>query len=331
MQTQIARYRIGVVIPYYQRKPDLLSRALNSIGGQTLLSSGQCSIQVVIVDDSSPLPAADELSNFTPSDGLKISIERQPNGGAGAARNAALAMLDDDINVIAFLDSDDMWVPNHLSRAIAALESGADFYFCDAQRNTAKLSENASQPSWFIDCLHPIPGTQDLYWYKGPFDLAVVKGMVLTPTIVHWRRRNSTARFPSRYFRFGEDQYYWLEYLAEGGSVAYSSAIEVICGQGVNIFAGNIAGSEGQRLCILDEIAYRKDALATLHLSSEARKHMESKLAEAGLRLLKQGFWQLHDDKGRWLWRSICKQPSLILQFPRAMLAWFSERQQIKS
>lgn len=324
-------HNVGIAIPYFQHKAGLLKAALTSIFTQSLLAFGQCIIHIVIVDDSSPLPAAEELADFRYPERVNIVVKRQPNGGAGAARNAALAMLDDDIDVVAFLDSDDTWTPDHLSRAVAALENGADFYFSDAQRSTVELTENAALPAWFTNCLRPIPGIEALFCYEGPVDLAIVKGMVPMPSIVHRRRKAGSARFPSRYFRFGEDQFYCLQYLAEGGVVAYSSAVEVICGQGVNIFAGNSPGSEGQRLCFLDEIAFRKDALATLQLSPEARSHVKNKLDEAIINLLKQGLWQIHGDIGRWLMRSIMAQPFLLSQLPKALVAWFQERRQIRA
>jgi hypothetical protein len=199
-------------------------------------------------------------------------------------------------------------------------------------RGEGEPSENAEPPAWFSNGLRPIPGAENLYHYDGPADLAVVKGMVpTTSAIVHRRRRNGGARFPSRYFRFGEDQSYCLQYLAAGGAIAYSAAIEILCGRGVNIFAGNAAGSEGQRLCFLDEIAFRRDALATLRLSVEARRHVETRLVEARRKLLKQGLWQLRTDGGRWLARSILAQPSLLPQFPKALAAWLEERRLLRS
>ena len=44
---------IGVVIPYFQRMPGLLNRALRSVAAQ----EGQHPLQVYVVDDTSPVPA----------------------------------------------------------------------------------------------------------------------------------------------------------------------------------------------------------------------------------------------------------------------------------
>lgn len=312
---------MGVVIPFFQREPGLLSSALASICGQSILGLPECTIRVAIVDDSSPVPLADEISAFKPPLGMELLTKRQPNGGAGAARNTALSLLGEDCDVIAFLDSDDTWGSDHLARALMALDSGADFYFCDAQRGEDGISENAALPTWFGNALQPIASGVGIHLYTGPSDLAIVKGMVPTSSvIVHRRLAGNSARFPSRYFRFGEDQYYCLQYLASGSRIAYSSGIEVTCGRGVNIFAGNAPGSESARLCLMDEIAYRKDALATLNLSPEAKSHVCRKLTEARQAAVQQGIWFSLDGRQDWLFRSLHRHPGLLADFPKA--AW---------
>lgn len=312
--------RIGVVIPFFQRQAGLLRTALSSIAAQSVLADG-CSIQVAIVDDSSPAPAAAELQGFVAPPGVDVVVKRQPNGGAGAARNAALAMLDDSCSVIAFLDSDDTWTPDHLARALVALENGADFYFCDALRGDDEPSENSDAPAWFFDALRPIDGVHGIFLFDGPADLVIVKGLVPTSSaFVHRRRGGAAPRFPSRYFRFGEDQYYCLQYLQGGAQIAYSSAIEVSCGKGVNIFAGNAPRSENARLCLMDEISYREDALTNLALSARAEHHVREKLADARQTVLQQGLWLAADGQFDWIFRSIKRHPSVLWGLPKA--AW---------
>jgi len=320
--------RFGVVIPFFQRQPGLLRLAVDSILAQSVMVTTQCTIQIVVVDDSSPLPANQDLAGLAVPPGIDLIVHRQPNGGAGAARNAAIDRLDKACDTLAFLDSDDVWSPDHLERALQALSAGADFYFCDAVRNEDEPSLNADAPDWFRSALAPIDnGATGLYRYSGAADIAVVSGLVpTTSTIVHRRRHDQTARFPSRYFRFGEDQYYCLQLLGTQGRVAYSNAVEVHCGRGVNIFAGNTTGSDGQLLCFIDEIAFRKDALATVSLSPDATRHVKRKLSEAKRNVLKQGLWMARNDHGRWLRRSLSAHPSLIYSLPAALGAVLADR-----
>lgn len=314
---------VGVVIPYFQRQPGLLTLALASIGNQSVLVSRSARIRVAIVDDSSPYPLSDELKDYVAPPGVELLTKLQANGGAGAARNAALELLQDSCDVIAFLDSDDTWSPDHLERALIAMDNGADFYFSDANRGEDCPSENADAPSWFTGSLQTISDLTDpLFSYSGNTDLVIVKGLVPTSSvIVHRWLPASTARFPSRYFRFGEDQYYCLKFLSLGGRIAYSPKVEVACGRGVNIFAGNVPGSESARLCLMDEIAYRNDALSTLALSREADSHIRSKLVDARQSALQQGLWFALDGQFSWIMRSIRRHPSLLMGLPGA--AWF--------
>ena len=135
--------RIGVVIPFFQRQSGLLRLAVESILAQSVVRAAQCTIQIIVIDDSSPAPAADDLTGLVMPPGIDLLLHRQVNGGAGAARNAAIDRLDDACETLAFLDSDDVWSPDHLARALQALAAGADFYFCDAVRREDEHSLNA--------------------------------------------------------------------------------------------------------------------------------------------------------------------------------------------
>ena len=87
---------------------------------------------MIVVDDASPVPAADEMAAL-PAAAMPhpVQVIRQPNAGPGGARNAGLDALPADARYVAFLDSDDEWSEDHLARAVAALQAGYDFYFAD--------------------------------------------------------------------------------------------------------------------------------------------------------------------------------------------------------
>ena len=118
---------IGVVIPYYQREAGILARALRSVARQRDVQD----VRVVVVDDSSPAPAAQDIAEIQEGFPFPLEVIVQPNGGPGAARNRALEALAGQVRYVAFLDSDDEWLPTHLGNACNALERGYDFYFSD--------------------------------------------------------------------------------------------------------------------------------------------------------------------------------------------------------
>src|SRR5690349_4355005 len=100
---------VAVIIPYYQRERGILTRAIRAV-----LQQKNARPQIIIVDDESPVPAGDELREFG-APRPDITIIKQKNSGPSAARNTGLDAVKADIEWIALLDSDDIWVADHLS------------------------------------------------------------------------------------------------------------------------------------------------------------------------------------------------------------------------
>ncbi len=123
---------IAVIIPFFQQEPGILARALESVASQHIPEGW--SAEVIVVDDGSPRPAEDEVRSLRFPESLQLRVIRQRNGGAAAARNRGLDEASPSATLIAFLDSDDEWRPDHLRRAVAAYRSGFDFYFTDNRR-----------------------------------------------------------------------------------------------------------------------------------------------------------------------------------------------------
>jgi glycosyltransferase involved in cell wall biosynthesis len=110
---------VSVIIPTFNRAA-LLPEALESIFLQDWPA-----VQVIVVDDGS----TDHTRELIASYGSKVEYAWQPNQGAGAARNRGLEMIRG--SVIAFLDSDDLWLPQKLRVEMDLLrqypEAGAVF------------------------------------------------------------------------------------------------------------------------------------------------------------------------------------------------------------
>jgi succinoglycan biosynthesis protein ExoW len=124
-------HRLAVIIPFFQRKPGILARALRSVGQQKIPDGWV--VEVIVVDDGSPCPAEGEIGNLTFDGPLRLKVIKQEHGGVAAARNRALDEADKDTALIAFLDSDDTWPATHLQRMIRAL-TDYDFCFTDSRR-----------------------------------------------------------------------------------------------------------------------------------------------------------------------------------------------------
>ncbi|MDZ4120908.1 MAG: glycosyltransferase family A protein, partial [Candidatus Cloacimonadaceae bacterium] len=120
---------ISAVIPAYNREKTI-ARAIDSVLAQKYPAA-----EIIVVDDGS----RDGTRTVVEGYGDKIRYFHQGNAGAAAARNRGVreAMY----GWIAFLDSDDYWVPDHLQRmadAMLATEEKAVLYFSDIERRMSK-------------------------------------------------------------------------------------------------------------------------------------------------------------------------------------------------
>jgi len=109
---------LSVIIPTFNRWP-LLPRAVESVLNQTLLPD-----EVIIVDDGSTDATEAEFAARFPH----LRYIRQKNLGVSAARNTGIREAHGDW--LAFLDSDDKWLPEKLAQQIAALERNAHYQLC---------------------------------------------------------------------------------------------------------------------------------------------------------------------------------------------------------
>jgi glycosyltransferase involved in cell wall biosynthesis len=104
---------VSVVIPVHNRLR-LLGEALDSVAAQTFRD-----YEVIVVDDGSDEPIAQVAGHP-----VKPRVLRQHCQGPGAARNRGVA--DAHADLVAFLDSDDLWLPAKLERFVSALASHPD-------------------------------------------------------------------------------------------------------------------------------------------------------------------------------------------------------------
>ncbi|MDX1975780.1 MAG: glycosyltransferase family 2 protein [Rickettsiales bacterium] len=105
--------KVSVIIPTYNRA-NILSRALESVLNQTFTD-----YELIIVDDGSTDHTRNTLSHYEAE--ARITIIYHPkNRGAAAARNTGINSAKG--TYIAFLDSDDEWLPTKLAKQVAALE-----------------------------------------------------------------------------------------------------------------------------------------------------------------------------------------------------------------
>ena len=115
---------VSVIIPAYNRA-DVLPRAIASVLNQTFTD-----YEIIVVDDGSTDETGSVARN---SDGPVRVISHELNRGAAAARNTGIRAAIGAY--VAFLDSDDEWLPKKLSRQIGLLEGlGTSYNACCSGR-----------------------------------------------------------------------------------------------------------------------------------------------------------------------------------------------------
>jgi glycosyltransferase involved in cell wall biosynthesis len=101
---------VSVILPVYNREHSV-ARAIRSVLAQTLRP-----LELIVVDDGSTDGTRDVLDSF----GSRITVIRQPHAGAYVARNRGLRQSRGEL--IAFIDSDDAWLPDRLASQIPLME-----------------------------------------------------------------------------------------------------------------------------------------------------------------------------------------------------------------
>jgi glycosyltransferase involved in cell wall biosynthesis len=119
---------VSIIVPTYNRAK-YLPEALESIRAQTCTDW-----ELIVVDDGSQDDTAAVMERLTPTMSRPVRYVRRENGGPAAARNTGLDLATG--KYVAFLDSDDCWLPHHLKDCVEALEGApeVDWMFCAGRR-----------------------------------------------------------------------------------------------------------------------------------------------------------------------------------------------------
>mgnify|MGYP001054533606 CR=1 FL=1 len=113
---------VSVIVPTFNRAA-LCARAVRSALAQTWRP-----IEIIVVDDGS---SDDTAAMLREAFGNAIVVIQQANQGVSAARNTGIDAAHGEF--VAFLDSDDEWLPEKIARQVEWLRSRPDFgmVLCD--------------------------------------------------------------------------------------------------------------------------------------------------------------------------------------------------------
>jgi succinoglycan biosynthesis protein ExoW len=259
--------RVCAVIPYFQREPGILRRALTAAFAQQQAAPPH----IVIVDDASPVPAEGEVATLPDAQRSQVTILRQPNGGPAAARNRGLDAVPAGIEYVAFLDSDDQWLPQHLARACATLDAGFDFYFANYFDVDSKIDGFTERGILGTARAHPLPHPTGTYAYREDLMLQILdQGAIETSTVVFRRAALGDLRFRADFRDAYEDLMFWLDVAERTQRIAFSAEPEVQYGRGINLFRSGTWGTD----------ASLKRVVASTRFRSHARRHRQLNAAQ---------------------------------------------------
>ena len=137
---------MSVIIPVYNCEK-YLSEAIESV-----MAQAYSPVELIVVDDGSTDNSAEVARRFKD----KLRYVYQSHSGAGAARNQGIRSASGDF--FAFLDADDIWVQDKLSRQAALFEANPslDMVFgYIRQFHTPELKESLQEKIYFAQEVMP--------------------------------------------------------------------------------------------------------------------------------------------------------------------------------
>lgn len=183
---------ISVIIPLFNCAR-FITEAVNSVLGQTVKPR-----EIIVVDDGS----TDESIATVPRHPL-VRVEARPHAGIAPTLNHGVSCAKGSI--LAFLDSDDLWLPTKLERQLARLNSTAEdeLIFCHAQifregDAAGEMGETVTAISKsalllrrrVFERIGPFPeepGAHDfIAWYARACELRIASHVI--PDLLHRRR-----------------------------------------------------------------------------------------------------------------------------------------------
>ena len=113
----MCRYKVAVIIPCYNSSK-YIRKTLDSV-----LNQNYKDLEIVAIDDGSKDETKKILESYVP----KIRVLSHPsNANLGQAASSNLGIIETKSDLIAFLDSDDIWYPNKIEEQVKIFQKYSD-------------------------------------------------------------------------------------------------------------------------------------------------------------------------------------------------------------
>lgn len=234
--------RVSVIIPVFNSR-DTIIDALESVRHQTALEK---IVQIILIDDGSADDSYAVMEAYAENHPeLPIEIYRQVNKGVSSARNEGLKRSVGDW--IAFLDSDDEWLPNRLERQLEVIGQNPEIDFLGAGYDDKGLN---------------ILGRKITGLYKASVNDLVLKYFPCTPSILMRKKIYDEIGGFDEGWKYAEDGQYYTK-ICRYYNYYYLSEHLVDIGHGKRTFgesglSGNLKGMYKGNVDIITQLKDEK-------------------------------------------------------------------------
>ena len=274
--------RVGIVLPTYNRAT-FLPEAFRAIRDQHFSDW-----ELYIIDDGSSDGTREVVAELAGTVSQSVRYLHQENQGAARARNVGIASSASEL--LAFYDSDDVWLPHHLSDCVAELDRNPDVDWIYTATAVVDLeSGSVISPNVFYEASRPKPvlslateqrGRLKILSDPRSVEVAITHGLYagLQTSVI---RRRVFLKTPIPDYRVGEDQVLNMVCLKKGYRVGYLDDPQVLYrvhGANLSVPGGS---SPEKRIATVLELARAFDGLTELaSLSRRERTALRKRLGD---------------------------------------------------
>ncbi|HSD47781.1 MAG TPA: glycosyltransferase family A protein [Pyrinomonadaceae bacterium] len=198
---QTATPLVSVIVPAYD-VADFIGEALDSVLAQTFTD-----YEIIVVNDGSP--DTEKLERALAPYMSRIVYLKQENRGVSAARNTAIAAARGSL--LAFLDGDDVWLPNYLEVQVAQILADPTI---DVLYPNVQMFGGSSEVGEEFMTICPSSG-------EVTFERLLLQECNVSNCSIARREAIVRAGGFDESLRSVEDFYLWLSVLKQGGRIAY--------------------------------------------------------------------------------------------------------------
>ena len=235
--------RVSIVIPAYNVAP-YIGETLRSVFAQTFAD-----FEVIVINDGSPdtMDLERELGPYID----RLNYLKQENRGASAARNAGLRVARGEF--VAFLDADDLWLPNYLEAQTRFIrERDCDLVCADAE----VFSDSATQKETYMESLMAdSPSTGDVTF----LDLLGAEQNLITSGVVARRTAVLEVGLFDESLRNAQDFDLWLRLAQRGARMAYQRRVLLRYRSRTNSLSGDEVNVHRRELRVLEKVEREYD------------------------------------------------------------------------